>query len=64
MSAQGDHERAARNLPPCRDTLVIAVASIIDGLVGVLTLGFTMTRLRGKASEWAGKRLAARQYWL
>ncbi len=64
MGARSDHERAIRSQMPRRDTLVIAGASILDGVIGLVTLGHFIGTFRQKASLWGARRLASRQYWL
>jgi hypothetical protein len=38
-------------------TLVIAGASIVDGLIGIVSVGFLLGGLRHSASLWAARRV-------
>lgn len=43
-------------------TLVIALASLADGLVGFVTLGTFIGGFRHRASLWAARRIALRDF--
>lgn len=63
MSAKSVHQRAIENKPSRPDLLIVGLASILDGVVILITLGSVITTLRSKASLRAARRLSMRQWW-
>lgn len=64
MGSKAAYERDIKSALSRGETIVVALASIADGLWGLITLGSRVGTLRSAASLWGARRLAKRQWWL